>query len=292
MSDETPESATPSVRQVLARLGVGQLGELRFDLRRRRRPPRCRGASRRTRGRRRTWGDSLPAVASSLSATLQAKSVGFMVRRKKRRATSFSSAERGAVKARLPASRWARSFSATASDSFASLSPPRASFSALSRARVTASRSESTSSVWIVSMSATGSSAPATWTMSLSSKQRTTSTIASTSRMCWRNLLPRPSPLDAPLTRPGDVHELDRGRDDALGLRDLRQRLEARVGHGDDADVRLDRAERVVRRLGLARPRQGVEEGGFADVRQSDDSGAQHRAGEYIEEGDRVIRLF
>ena len=68
---------------------------------------------------------------------------------------------------------------------------------------------------------------------------------------------------------------------DALGLRDLRERLEARVGHGDDADVRLDRAERVVRGLGLARAREGVEEGGLADVGQPDDSGAQHRAGEY-----------
>ena len=66
-----------------------------------------------------------------------------------------------------------------------------------------------------------------------------------------------------------------------VGLRDLRERLEARVGHRDDADVRLDRAERIVRRLGLARARQGVEEGGLADVRQPDDSGAQHRAGEY-----------
>jgi hypothetical protein len=38
--------------------------------------------------------------------------------------------------------------------------------------------------------------------MSSSSKQRSTWTIASTSRMLPRNWLPRPSPLLAPFTRP------------------------------------------------------------------------------------------
>ena len=42
----------------------------------------------------------------------------------------------------------------------------------------------------------------ATWMMSPCSKQRTTWVIASTSRMCARNLLPSPSPLAAPATRP------------------------------------------------------------------------------------------
>ena len=56
-------------------------------------------------------------VARSLSATLQAKSIGFIVSRKNRRATALSSSESGAVKARRPASRCAASFSATASAS-------------------------------------------------------------------------------------------------------------------------------------------------------------------------------
>ena len=47
-------------------------------------------------------------------------------------------------------------------------------------------------------------------------------------------------------------------------------------GTVDDADVGLDRAERVVRRLRFARAREGVEERGFPDVGQPDDSGAQH----------------
>ena len=53
--------------------------------------------------------------------------------------------------------------------------------------------------------------------------------------------------------------------------------LQPRVRHRDDADVGLDGAEGIVRRLRLARAGDGVEEGGLADVRQSDDSGAQHR---------------
>ena len=41
-----------------------------------------------------------------------------------------------------------------------------------------------------------------TWMMLSSSKQRTTWTMASHSRMWPRNLLPRPAPWLAPLTRP------------------------------------------------------------------------------------------
>ena len=43
---------------------------------------------------------------------------------------------------------------------------------------------------------------PETWWTSASSKQRTTCTTASTSRMWVRNLLPSPSPWLAPLTSP------------------------------------------------------------------------------------------
>ena len=64
------------------------------------------------------------------------------------------------------------------------------------------------SSVSITSASSTGAIGadllPPSWTwmMSSFSKQRTTCSIASHSRMFARNLFPRPSPLDAPLTRP------------------------------------------------------------------------------------------
>ena len=68
--------------------------------------------------------------------------------------------------------------------------------------------SERTSSVSMTSASPTGSIGadllPPSWTwmMSSFSKHRTTCRIASHSRMFARNLLPRPSPFDAPFTRP------------------------------------------------------------------------------------------
>ncbi len=64
------------------------------------------------------------------------------------------------------------------------------------------SRSDSINSVSTVSASDTGSIRPSTWVMSSSSKQRRTCTMASTSRILARNWLPRPSPLEAPRTRP------------------------------------------------------------------------------------------
>ena len=76
-----------------------------------------------------------------------------------------------------------------------------------------------------------------------------------------------------------DVHKLDRGRDDLLRVRKFRERFEARVGHGDDAEIRIDRAEGVVRGLRFARARDGVEKRGLADIRQPDNSSAQHRRG-------------
>ena len=72
------------------------------------------------------------------------------------------------------------------------------------------------------------------------------------------------------------------------GADGLRHRVEALVAHGDDGDVRLDRRERVVRRLG-AGPGERVEQRGLARVRHPDDpdlhrprlpsDGAERRAG-------------
>ena len=51
-------------------------------------------------------------------------------------------------------------------------------------------------------MSSRGETLPETWTTLSSSKQRTTWAIASVSRILAKNLLPRPSPFDAPATSP------------------------------------------------------------------------------------------
>ncbi len=58
------------------------------------------------------------------------------------------------------------------------------------------------SSIFIISISRSGSTVPSTCIKSLFSYIRTTSAIASVSRICERKALPRPSPADAPLTSP------------------------------------------------------------------------------------------
>ena len=54
----------------------------------------------------------------------------------------------------------------------------------------------------ITSISSAGDTRPETWTTFSSSKQRTTWAIASVSRTCAKNWLPKPSPLEAPATNP------------------------------------------------------------------------------------------
>ena len=78
----------------------------------------------------------------------------------------------------------------------------RASFASRGNRCSTVWRSARINSVFTVSMSPAGSTLASTWTTSSSWKARTTWQMASVSRMAARNLLPRPSPLDAPRTRP------------------------------------------------------------------------------------------
>ena len=120
-------------------------------------------------------------------------------------------------------------------------------------------------------MSEAGSTRPSTCTTSSSAKTRTTWQIASASRMLARNLLPRPSPSLAPLTMPAmSTNDTVAGR-----MRSepkiLASSSQPRIGQRDDADVGLDRRERVVRGQHVVAG-QRVEEGGLADVGQSDDS--------------------
>ena len=101
----------------------------------------------------------------------------------------------------LPSSStfWAASaFSYAGLDSFLI----RDSFSRRVTAFSRVCRSARISSVWIVSMSELGETLPSTCTTSPSSKARTTWQMASASRMLARNLLPSPSPSDAPRTMP------------------------------------------------------------------------------------------
>ena len=70
----------------------------------------------------------------------------------------------------------------------------------------------------------------------------------------------------------GDVDEGQPGRDDLRRFGDRRELVEPRIGHGDFADIRLDGAERIVRRLRRRRLGQRVEQGRLADIGQADDT--------------------
>ena len=170
----------------------------------------------------------------------------------------------------VPCSRTACAARA-ASSTLASVFLPLTSFSRRGIAFSRVCRSARISSVWIVSMSDDGSTLPSTCTTSGSPKARITWQIASASRMLARNLLPSPSPSLAPRTMPAmSTNDTVAGRIRALpktsasfGQPLVRQR--------DHPDVGLDRRERVVRGEHLVLG-EGVEQGGLADVGQSDDS--------------------
>ena len=79
----------------------------------------------------------------------------------------------------------------------------------------------------------------------------------------------------------GDVDELDRRGQQLLRAEDLRELRQPVVGHADDADVGLDRRERVVRREHVVLG-QRVEEGRLARVGETDDAdGESHGRGVY-----------
>ncbi len=73
----------------------------------------------------------------------------------------------------------------------------------------------------------------------------------------------------------GDVDEFELGRHDLRRLAELRQDVEPRIRHGDAPDIGLDRAERVVRRLGRRGRGQRVEQRRFADIGQADNAAVE-----------------
>ena len=64
-----------------------------------------------------------------------------------------------------------------------------------------------------------------------------------------QELVAQPLALGGAAHEAGNVHEGEAGGNDLLGLGDGRDAVEARIGHGHVAGIRLDRAERIVRRL-------------------------------------------
>ena len=69
----------------------------------------------------------------------------------------------------------------------------------------------------------------------------------------------------------GDIHELDGRGDDACGIVDFRQAVQAGVGNGNDAHVGFDGGEGIVRRK-AALIGEGGKQRGLAHVGQADDA--------------------
>ena len=120
-------------------------------------------------------------------------------------------------------------------------------------------------------MSRTGSTRPSTWVTSGSSNARTTSAVASASRMFPRKRLPSPSPRLAPRTSPAMSVNVTVAGITFGGLKERSEPIEPRVGNRHDAGVGLDGGERVVpdSRACLG---HGVEQRRLAGVGQADDA--------------------
>ncbi len=80
--------------------------------------------------------------------------------------------------------------------------------------------------------------------------------------------------LRRPGNEPGDIDELHGRGQHLLRVRDRSELGQTRIGNFDDADIGLDRAERVVLG-GNARPGQRVEERRLPDVGQADNAASQ-----------------
>ena len=83
----------------------------------------------------------------------------------------------------------------------------------------------------------------------------------------------------------GDVDEFDRSGDHLGRLGHLGELVQTRVGHSDHSDIGVNGAKRVVRGLGVASTREGIEEGGFSHVGHSYDSGLKHNAEALAQDG-------
>ena len=90
-----------------------------------------------------------------------------------------------------------------------------------------------------------------------------------------QELVAKPVALRRSADQAGDVDELDLGFDLLRRLGDLADSVEPLVGNGDAADVRLDRAEGIVRRLRRRGLGQRIEKRGFTDIRKPDDAAAK-----------------
>ena len=196
------------------------------------------------------WSATAHGTASSPSSTLATNSTGLPVSGERLRIASGASWGTGTVRAGVPACSASITWRSQASSATAALSPERASRMTCAWRRSAVSRSASSSSVSIVSMSARRIHAPSGW-MTLSSVWRADDVQQRVALAdVGQELVAQALALGRAGHEAGDVVELDRVPDDVGGPDRLGDLLHPLVLDRHDGDVGLDRRERVVRGLG------------------------------------------
>ena len=87
-----------------------------------------------------------------------------------------------------------------------------------------------------------------------------------------QKLVAQPLPLRRAAHKACNIDKAQLGFDNLLRPADFSNGLQPRIGHRDIADIRLNRAERIIGRLRRRRLRQRIEQGGLADIGQPDDT--------------------
>jgi hypothetical protein len=204
---------------------------------------------------------------------LQAKIVGLLVSRKNSRISLRSSSVSSAVSAGLPALRCGNNFSQRASSAFAVLSPERAPFCTRSR-RFLRAGEVGEDELRIDHLDIAHRIDRSTDVMNIGVLKAAHDLhdgvhLADVAEELITQSFTRARSSD----ETGDIDELDGCRDQLLGVRDLREDIQSRVGNDDHADIRIDGAEGVIRCLRLPGARDSIEESGFSNVGKADDSG-------------------
>ena len=91
-------------------------------------------------------------------------------------------------------------------------------------------------------------------------------------------LIPEPFARARAFDQTGDIDKLDCRWRDFFRVGNLGDFFQSRIGHGYDADVRIDRAERIIFRRRFVRACDRIEKRRFPDVRQSYNSSTKHLA--------------
>ena len=105
----------------------------------------------------------------------------------------------------------------------------------------------------------------------------------------WVKFVAQPFSLRCSFDQSGDIHELESGGNNDLRFGNPGTTLSKRgIWHRDDADVGINRAKRIIGRLGFARAGDRVKERAFANIRETNYSSFEHKRGL----SERAIRFF